>query len=178
MAADHLGGTKRVEAVDALLAGQLVVTELMANPGPGCDEVADQYIELLYLGPDGGDLRGLVVLYELGSAELTGSVPVDNGDLVLLAAEAVSPCYGTAGYALPLEIGATVGALWLSTPSDTQLDAVDMTGWAIPDGTALQLSPGAMSASENDLESNWCLSTAPLGASGDLGTPGQPNTGC
>ena len=44
-------------------------------------------------------------------------------------------------------------------------------------GAALQLDPGRIDPSANDVESNFCDATRPYGA-GDLGTPGGDNAPC
>lgn len=138
----------------------------------------DPYIEVFHLGPDGGDLQGVEITCGDASAQLTGSVSVDNGALVLFARLGTSPCYGSPGHPLGIELAGAGRPLRLATPSGTTLDTVDLTGWTIPEGASVQLSPGAMSAAENGLQASWSLSTAAIGASGDLGTPGAPNTGC
>ena len=173
---DFVGQTAAVWPADSLAPGELVINELMANPGLGCVDADDEYLELRYLGSGPADLQGLVVTYGSNSAEIQAPTPVTYGDFVLLVREDPSPCYGHAGTQLSLQLTNSGSLIGLWTPSSVAIDEVDMTGWSIPNGSSLGLDPAVANASDNDSAANWCLATSPLVM--DFGTPGVGNDSC
>ncbi len=160
------------------VAGQLVITELMANPMLLADTVGE-WLELYNPSATATyDLAGCV-LSDIGTDAHTigASLTIGPRAYVTLARTATpgfTPTYvystfniaNTADEAV-LTCGGVVidQVLW-----DTAL------GWTIPDGASIQLSPSSLDAVSNDAPTSWCPATTAFG-SGDRGTPGAPN-GC
>jgi hypothetical protein len=176
-AADFGGYTQAVQPVESLQAGDLIVTEFMANPGLGCNDADDEYLEVQYVGPGAADLQGLGVAWGSNATILYAPLPVTQGDFLYFVREAPSPCYGHSGDGIiPFALTNSGAVVTLSTPQGTILDTLDTTGWGFVSGAAYGLNPATASAGANDLESNWCDQTTPLGV--DFGTPGAPNDPC
>lgn len=162
---DLVGHVSSVIGVDQLSPGQLVLTELMIDPGAECVDADDEYVELYNDSSYIVDLSGLVVSYGDGSTEL-GYVLAQPDSYVLLVRESPSPCYGHAGDALlPLALTQELGEVALRTPGDTLLDKVDARDWVIESGVAMGVDGEV-----------WCPQTTPLRT--DFGTPGAPNDAC
>ncbi|MDB4956463.1 MAG: hypothetical protein JWO36_4032 [Myxococcales bacterium] len=156
--------------------GDLVITEIMANPSKVSAAVG-QWFEIKVLRDV--DLNSLAI----GRA---GSVPdviaspdcihVTAGSYVVFARTqdaamngGVPPGFvlGTFSFALAGELELAVGA--------TVLDAVSWT--RSTSGRSLQLDPSLTDPIANDLEANFCDSTMAYGA-GDFGSPGAQNATC
>ncbi|MEQ1566189.1 MAG: M4 family metallopeptidase [Myxococcota bacterium] len=181
-AADPVCDAPVVLGVDQLVAGDLVVTEFLANPAAYSDDVGE-WIEVYNPGPDAIDLDGLRVQDEIGTEG------VISGELVI----------GAGGYALLGRRDASVfqpaelapDAFFGSSPVlNNNGDLVKLLGPVVvidqtyrytssgaKSGKARQLDPAALDAVSNDSVGNWCnATTASIG--GDLGTPGAANTNC
>ena len=67
-----------------------------------------------------------------------------------------------------------------------EIDGVDFHSWReplghgsfVPNGRSYSLDPAHYSATDNNIETNWCLGTISVYHSTDRGTPGQPNSPC
>ncbi|MBN1335036.1 MAG: lamin tail domain-containing protein [Deltaproteobacteria bacterium] len=169
-------------SVDDLVAGDLVITEIMQNP----DAVSDTTGEWFEVANAAGapvDLDGLVVSDLDGASFIVGSalvVPADG--LVVFAVSddpkangGVTVDYTYAGFAL----GNSSDEIILSNASGT-LDSVAWDdGGAFPDpvGASMSLDPSKWDAKLNDDGTRWCEATTPFGL-GDLGTPGSANDVC
>ncbi|MCA9706616.1 MAG: lamin tail domain-containing protein [Myxococcales bacterium] len=171
------GGTER-DIVRPQL-GDLVITELMANP----DVVTDangEWFEVLVLAPV--DLNGL----EFGDdpANPDATLPVGGdclaaaaGERVLFARSAdplvnggLPPVLGTFGFGLTNAGGTLFVGL--------EGRALDTITWSSsPTGASSSLDPAAENPVDNDVEANFCPSTEPYG-DGDLGTPGAVGPAC
>jgi hypothetical protein len=169
---------------EELVAGDVVITELMHNPAAGNDEEAE-WFEVYNASGQSINLKGLIV--------------GDDGDeTTTLRTGAV---IGIGGYAV-FGVGAMEGwaytdfepdgwysygyvgmsndgdALHVSNASgilDSSANYSDSVG---AEGVSWQLDSGVLDSSGNDDASQWCDSTAPIGESGDLGTPREPNSTC
>jgi len=174
-AADFVGHTASPLPADSIGFGELVITEFMSNPGPGCADVDDEYFEVLYTGSVAADLQGLVVHYGNNDAVITAATPITPGQRILFTAESPSPCYGHTGVEFSTALAQSAGLFSLENASGN-IDVIDVTAIGITEGVAAQLSTSApQSAAGNDSAGNWCVATTPIGISGDLGTPGAPN---
>ncbi|MBX7113329.1 MAG: lamin tail domain-containing protein [Myxococcaceae bacterium] len=168
-------GTSRTVVLPS--AGQLVISEVMANPKAVVD-TAGEWFEVRANADV--DLNGLV-LYS-GTSKST----VSSADCVHLASSGyavfaknsdagvnggVSGVASTFGFSL----GNSGGSLSVNLPDAGVIDAV--TYAPAIDGTAWQLDPTKLTATDNDDPNNLCRATAMYGL-GDLGTPGADNTTC
>jgi hypothetical protein len=161
-------------------AGQLVITEVMANPKV---EPAQEWFEITNTGAAAFDLN------ELGLDRAGDTRDPD----VIHAADCKSVAPG--GFALfarsadPATNGmlpppdATFGFSLVNSAGDVQvldgttvLDAV--TYATTTDGVALQLDPDHFTTADNDVAANFCAATAPYGDMTNQGTPGAANAPC
>ncbi|NMB75256.1 MAG: lamin tail domain-containing protein [Myxococcales bacterium] len=166
-------------------AGELVVSEFMADPSKVNDAVGE-WFELANLTDERLTLAGLTV-HDDGSNRF--SVPADsqltigprarlvfaiNGDFAQNGG--LKPDYVYSSFTLANSADAIV----LELPDVGVIDAVRYSvsgGWAIAAGKSLQLRENFLDANANDDPTHWCQTTLSYGA-GDLGTPGALNTSC
>jgi hypothetical protein len=164
----------------ALQAGDLVVTEIMANPKAVSDQLGE-WFEIYNTSSDAFDLEGLKISDEgIDAVELVSSLIIPSGDRLVFGASAsradngdvpVNQAYAYASLAL----ANTDDELILST--DIVIDAVTFNGASVAAGSSLSLSPSSTSATANNQAANWCAASSVLGST-DLGTPGTVNDAC
>ena len=158
-----------VEVQSVADPGELMITELMIDPSGG---PADQWFELRNVSQRPLDLEGFVLRSGAGTYTITGSLPIQPGDLAVFAASAL-PGQSPArihGSALPLDRSSD--SLSLSAGTATIAAARWSGSWTIPAGAALSLDPayqlrGVLS---NEAFERWC----PAGP----GSPGSLGYGC
>ena len=168
--------------VDALVAGDLVITEIMKNPA-AVNDTAGEWFEVHNPGAFDLDITGIVI-GDLGSDSVQITDPTTipaggylvfgiNGDTLTNGGIAVDVVYS--GFSLANGDDEVV----LSTASGTVIDQVVYTDGAFPDtsGASLSLDVDATDAIANDDGANWCDGSAPYG-DGDLGSPGAANPSC
>ncbi|NOY28474.1 MAG: hypothetical protein GXP62_21670 [Oligoflexia bacterium] len=168
--------------VDTLVAGDLVITEIMQNPSAVSDSYGE-WFEVLNASTADVDLLGLVVSDDSSDSFTVGSSVVvaaggrvvfgRNGDTAVNGG--VSVDYDFSG----MSLGNDDDELILSNTSGV-LDAVRYDGgktFPDPSGASMSLDPGASDATSNDDGTNWCQGTTAYG-DGDLGTPGSVNDAC
>lgn len=168
-----------VRAVDGPAPGDLVITEVMANPGATGDDQGEWFevhvgrtldLNGLELGRVAGEDPDGVVLAE-------GCITVEAGSYVVFAREADETVNG----GLPrvdaiFDFGLTNsgGGLVLSRGGEV----IDEIGYPnAPDGRALQLDKDFLDPTSNDDPGLFCPATEAYGA-GDMGTPGAANGDC
>lgn len=161
-------------------AGQLVLTELMANPaGVDSDE---EWFELANVGTTSFDLNGLA-LDRAGDSSPAAPIlaaackPVAAGGFAVLARNADPARNG----GLP-RVDATY-ALSFGDAGDLQvLDGgvlLDAISWSdAPSDASAQLDRAFTTTTGNDLESRFCAATSPYGDGGNKGSPGAVNARC
>lgn len=170
-----------VLAVADLVPGDLVVTEVLANPAAAEDAVGE-WIEVYVPGASSVDLDGLVIEDEAGGqGTVVGSLVVAPGGYAVLGrsdAARFTPAdiapdafYGDQ----PALNNASGDLVRLVGPGGVLDETARYTRAA--NGRAWQLSADATSAVDNDDPSRWCRATL-AGPGGDRGTPGAPNDGC
>jgi hypothetical protein len=171
--------------VDDLVAGDLIITEIMKDPSAVSD-TNGEWFEVYNNSGAEVELQGLVVSDE-GSDTFTVNtsvlVPVDghaifvlNGDSTLNGGIAPGPnVYDYGSFSL----GNSDDEVVLSN-SFGVIDVVRYdNGPSFPDpaATTINLNPDYLDANDNDIAINWCTAVTPYG-SGDLGTPGTANDPC
>ncbi|MEO0651322.1 MAG: lamin tail domain-containing protein [Planctomycetota bacterium] len=174
--------------------GDLVVTEIMANPSFVSD-ASGEWIEVYNPGSEPLDLRGWCLTDDQGQrVVLSSDTPI----------EVPAQSFGVLGNnADPLTNGGVAllydwsqnGSYSLSSPADTVrlvtpdgivVDEVVYGGdstWANPIGASLELAEGLLSADSNDDAAAWEVAACFIGGSGasfntDTGTPGTPAGSC
>ncbi|MCO4770059.1 MAG: lamin tail domain-containing protein [Deltaproteobacteria bacterium] len=165
--------------------GMLVISEIMKNPDAVTDS-AGEYFEVYNPGPAAINMNGWDVYDDGGNAfVVTSDVIVGPGDYVALGT--FDDFSGNGGYLPAFQYGySAVGGMQLGNGTDevvldhmgVEIDRVDYNDGAFPDptGRSLELGASSLTATANDVGSNWCAATTPM-PGGDDGTPGAPN-GC
>ena len=172
-----------VLTVSDLVAGELVITEIMKNP-VAVEDTVGEWFEVRNATENPVDLLGLGVADRGSPAtsfQVTSSLRVEAGEYVVFGISA-NPAYNGGvpvdfqftGFSLSNDADAVV----LSN-DDGELDVVFYDDLYYPDlkGRAMQLSPDKLDAIENDEGAAWCNASSAYGA-GDLGTPGEANDVC
>jgi hypothetical protein len=164
-------------------AGDLVISEIIQNP----DAVLDGDGEWFEVhNPTGADLELMgSVISDLGadSHTIASSVVVPAGGYVVLGNNADTSTNGGIPVAYEYTAFNLANAddeVIITNPSAVIVDQVNYDGgptFPDPTGASMNLDPGSLSATANDLGTNWCTATNAL-PSGDLGTPGAANTVC
>lgn len=176
----HPGAVESFDGRDEDCDGQvdevvLVVSEIMANPKAVADS-AGEWVEVTNASAEPVDLDG--VSLDVGTRRCPLGGRLGPGGSLVVARSADTATNGgveadfTCSFTLT-NSGATVA---LKAPSVT-IDAVDYTGFTVPDGASLSLDPAAHDPASNDSASSWCAASSVYGA-GDRGTPGAANDDC
>ncbi len=169
--------------VRAPRAGELVITEIMANPGGG--DSGREWFEIHNLSATPQQLAGLT-LSDDGSDSLeiwtTHSIP-PGGYAVIGASDSATPTVDVAW--------SDWGSFSLSNNDDEIelsfgggfIDAVTWgpgadPAWIRPDGASMSLDTDALDANDNNFSVNWCAGQTEYGPSDDLGSPGEANPTC
>jgi len=159
-------------------AGELVVSELMANP----DAVSDangEWFEVQNRTSATLALKGLVVESGNDSFTVTATVQVGPGRYAVFARKADPAVNGGA----PVLFGWGAGGLDLTNTADSirlvmngiEIDQVAYgAGWTVPNGKSLSLRSQALTLGHNDAPADWCVARTAM-SGGDLGTPGAAN---
>lgn len=162
-------------------AGQLVITELLANPAGTGSDAAQEWFEIKNTGATAFDLNGLGLRGNTTTVNLISSADckrVAPGGYALFA-------HGTdpaANGMLPAVDATFSFALVQSNGSLTVLDGtavVDAVTWTIgiQDGASKQLPPALTTTTANDNPDSFCdaLPTQIYGSAANLGTPRAVN---
>lgn len=168
----------RAPCTDAIGAGDLVITEVLANP-TGPDE-GREWFEIYNATDRPLDLAGLSIVHSRpdGSNQAVHHMrPQPLAPGAYLALGDVDPDHrpATLGYGYAGDLGALYnsggGKLALAC-GDTVIDAI--TYDQIEEGHARELGAGVLDASANDDPASWCRADTSFDGV-DRGTPGQPN---
>ncbi len=164
---------------DRPMAGEVFVTEFMANPVDSAD--VGEWIELYNIASVPLDLGGCV-LKDNGTNNhvIVGPLVVAPGDFVVLARSGdpvlnhglVAP-YVYSNFTL-----ANTGDAIVLECDSALVDSVVYTTALLAVGASAQLSSLHFDEVDNDLEANWCLSKTGFGTDGQYGTPGTDNGDC
>ncbi|HET7501338.1 MAG TPA: lamin tail domain-containing protein [Kofleriaceae bacterium] len=175
-----------VRAIAAPVAGQLVISEVLANPAnvAGVTDAQREWFEVANTGATAFDLNEL----EVGRIGATGTavtrvqsarcLPVPPGGFAVLARSADPAVNGM----LPA-VAATFRFGLVDTAGDIQIarDGVvlDTVRWAsVRSGVAAQLDPAHLTATDNDDPARFCAATTAYGDLTNQGTPGAANPAC
>ena len=168
--------------VSALGEGDLIITEMMANPTQ-VHASQGEWLEVYNASGGAVDLQGMVV--ESGSYSFTvaDSVTVAaGGHAVLAVADSANGGLPQVDYVYSfdeLRLSNRSGTVTLSY-GDTTLDSVTYStnrGFPTPTGASLALDRGQRNSVDNDIGEWWCEPETSYG-DGDLGTPGSANAYC
>jgi len=167
-------------------AGELVVSEIMVNPG-GANQVSDddaEWVEIANLAGQTLTLDGCA-LFDEGS-EAAFAFP--GGSRLEAGAYSVVGRSGDRARNGGVNVDHVTQALRLSNQEDSvtlrcgagDLDVVRwrIGDWPVHTGAALSLDPSRMSPEANDSPDAWCPSVMAIRAAGDRGSPGIENPVC
>ena len=161
-------------------AGELIITEIMANP-EAVSDANGEWIEILNPTDRVIQINGLIIKDE-GSNKHTISASTDlmiqpgaywvlvkNKDT--LANGGVQGNYQYSNFTL----ANTADQVILCLSDETIIDAVSyVAGWPLNAGASMELHPDFSNTLANDQPSNWFPARIAYGA-GDKGSPGHPN---
>ncbi|WP_163997727.1 lamin tail domain-containing protein [Pyxidicoccus caerfyrddinensis] len=156
--------------------GELVITEVMANPRG--DDTLGEWVEVLATAPV--DLNGLTVGSDSTGTKVEGRacVSLAAGAQVVLARREDAVLNGglpppVATFGVDLR---NSGGVVMVRAGDVLVDAA-VYGLA-EEGVATQVSAPLSDAKRNDSQEAWCRATEVYGTRGNLGTPGRANRVC
>lgn len=166
--------------------GQLVITEIMADPATATD-ANGEWVEIYNAGSSTVELAGLVIK----TSNPAASVPSDKSYLLAPGGYAVIAKSADPAINGGIEGAIAVAGISLSNSTTTKVDVrlesagktidsvlYNITGFPkVTSGVAMQLAPGSIAADKNDNAALWCLASTPYGK-GDKGTPGKANSEC
>ena len=177
----------------ALVAGDLVITEIMYDP----DAVGDgegEYFEVYNGTGHTVNLAGLVVADDtaFGAADIfvvEEDLVAAVGDRLVFGVSADTTINGgiTVDYDFPgggVNFNNAADDLYLGIPHGagyTTIDSVsydELASWPIAKGFSIELKDTQLTATANDSASNWCLATSVAGSTTDMGSPGAVSSGC
>jgi hypothetical protein len=162
--------TTPATAVDAIVEGELLITELMFDPGD-CRESEGEYVEITWYGVDPIDLAGLGVHDSTAVTTLPSPTVVQPGGRLIIGRAPMGTCYGA-----PSDVTTTLSMsnsgedIWLTDTTGRILDLVD--------GNELAVAPGRAWERDDVDFTLWCFGDTDIGATLDRGSPGQPNGLC
>ena len=165
----------------ALLAGDLVITEVMRNPA-AVEDVRGEWLEITNVRAEPVDLDGMWLVDDGSDAwQVRGPTRVAAGGVVVFGASAAPELNGGAPVDVAwsgIALGNGADEISLKGPDDVTFDRVRWTSSSAGNsGLSMSLDPLATDAAANDLDSFWCEPLASYG-DGDHGTPGRPNARC
>jgi predicted extracellular nuclease len=167
-----------------LVAGDIVITELMDDPAAGPDEDSE-WFEIYNASSQSINLKGLVVGDDGDETTTlrTGTVIGIGGYAVFGVGSMESWAYtdfepdgwysygyvGMSNDGDTLHLSNSQGLLDSSATYETE---------TTDEGTAWQLDDDVLDSDGNDDENSWCAATQSIGNSGDQGSPREPNGSC
>lgn len=164
-------GDLGADCAGAYAPGELVITEVMADPADGVE-----YIEVFNPGAAPADLIGLAVVAGDTSHEI-GPVLIEAGGYFVLGgvADASKPAHVSYGYGSDLSLDDGGGHVELRCKGQV-VDAIDYA--AATAGVAAELDGSqAPDAARNDDLASFCAATHEF-AAGSFGTPRESNRFC
>jgi hypothetical protein len=161
--------------------GDLLVTEIMADPGAVADNVGE-WFEVVNATSDDMNLDGIVLSDGVNDHVVSEVVYLAPGGRAVFGASTNKGSNG--GVAVDhawsgLTLANDWGEVYVMDPSGTIIDGVgwdDGATFPHAQGVSMVLSGLFQDASDNDIGAHWCDSSDPYGA-GDLGSPGA-DVGC
>jgi len=180
---DDGGGT--VLGINDLVAGDLVITEIMKDPQAVSDGDGE-WFELRNVSGSEVNLRGMI-MRDAGTNTHTVNqdVFVAAGAYAVLAINGnpslnggITPDYSYQGAAFFLDNFDDEIILRNSGGVIDQVFYDDGVTFPDPTGASMNLDPGSTTATANDSGANWCGTPTAVYGAGDKGTPGGVNQSC
>ena len=156
--------------------GDIVITEIMANPVAVMDEVGE-WLEIQNTRRVMMDLTGCRLRDDgMDDYALPGTIMLPPSSIATFACGAspgFEPTYVYARTELQLANSADEVVLVCGT---TEIDRVNYPMTRVPLGASSSLDPASTDAEDNDADSAWCAGATAYNV--DLGTPGTANDEC
>lgn len=172
-------GTLTVAApASGLVAGDLVITEVMANP-KAVHDAKGEYLELYNASSATINFTETQVEFTSGLSGTLSSGTVEPGSYFLLCKNTDAENNGSL---TNCDIQFPGGSLHNNSTTITlQANGVNIDSITYPnsvEGKSFELKPGKLTAVNNDDSSNWQVALYPFNGSGqsDWGTPGKVNS--
>jgi len=175
----------------AIKAGDLVITEFMANPAAPLQDAEAEWFEVLNATAADIDLAangGLKILDDGTDKHIVTSttpIVVPAGGRAILGRNADTKKNGglTFAYVMPAGFSLSNGEDEIVLEANgAVIDRVaykTKEGWLISDGVSTSVDPGAENATDNDSHFAWCLGKSSFSLEVKaLGTPGKANDKC
>jgi hypothetical protein len=181
--ADQCDDNGTLRPIEKPAAGQLVITELLANPAnvTGFTDAQREWFEIANVGATPFDLNGL----EVARTGVAGNVitqtackRVPAGGFAVFARSddpSVNAMLPVVDAVFSFALVDANGSLEVRDGA-TILDAI--TWPSVASGIARQLDPDAFTPAGNDVAANVCAATATYGDATNTGTPGAANAQC
>lgn len=163
-------------AVEQTESPGLVISEFMVNPSAVSD-TAGEWLEIANTSGSPVSLDGCRILRDGSGFTIEGGITVPaNGFLTVAngASPGFTPGYVYSGVTLPNSAAFTLSLECAGSVVDSL--SVEPSAWPLASGISAALDLGALSSTQNDAPSAWCLSTKSYGV--DFGTPGSANDAC
>lgn len=167
-------------AVNATNPGDIVITEIMANPD-AVPDATGEWFEIMNVTSSTIDIEGWRIKDDGTDDHIItngGPLYIDPGEILVLANNGnstsnggITPAYVYSGVTL----GNSGDEIILLDPQSEEIDKVTYSGAAT--GKSLSLDPNHVDATDNDDPAFWCLASSVFGM-GDYGTPGSMNGSC
>jgi hypothetical protein len=180
------GGGGSCYTASELITGDLVITEIMNNPGPPLKDEEGEWFEVYNSSsvmPKCIDLKGVIIASANDSDHTIASsviVPL-KGYVVIgrigskLSSIGVNAAYT---YGSAINLSNTSDSIALKKSASYTIDQTSYSA-AYSEGVSRSLSPSKLSYSLNDVDSSFCPAKSFIqGSSGDRGTPGKANDSC
>jgi len=164
--------SSQTKTMDQLISGDLIVTELMANPDALTDDLGE-WFEVYNNSDSDVNLNGLIVKYGTKEYIVSTDQTVTKNAYVVFAKTDQATSANNFIYGATFSFVNTSGSIQLENASGTVLST--MTYSTAPTGASIQLDIDSYSAPSDPL--SWCTSTL-VYSTGDKGTPGAQNTQC
>lgn len=170
--------TTTTSSVPSAADVNLLVTEIMTNPGILADSVGE-YFEIKNLGAVPIDLGGMVVRDRAANRfTVTGPLPLAPGAYLVFARNIgaadgrVDYVYGTA-----MSLGNDSDSIILEIDGEIVDEVAYDSSFPKIEGRSMELLPSGETSDGNDAPAAWCASNTPL-LGGDFGTPGLAVVDC
>jgi hypothetical protein len=177
------GGSQGTGGSGGLAAGDLVISEIMNNPGTVSDD-SGEWFEVHNATGQPIDLAGLELVSGSAVHTIASPVKIAANGYAVLGANAMTATNGGVPvdyqYTL-IKLQNTTGNLTIRTTAMLVIDTTsyDEASGLDPDGRSRTLDPKFLSASMNDTDAHWCAGSSYIkGNTGDQGTPGKANDAC
>lgn len=163
------------KTVAELVAGNLLLTEVMADP----DIISDTYGEWIEIYNNATfpiNINGLIVKVGIKSYSVTVNHEMQAGDYVFLCKDAQGGAGALVYYGSALSLVNTTGSIQLLS-GDGVTEIASMSYATTTTGASLSLDPTKMTYTLAKDPSSWCTATQ-VYSTGDKGTPGLVNSAC